>query len=194
MTKELRIWRYLLEVEGENATSADNQQERLGWYIAGYVDGEGSFHVALQRNNSCRVGFQLVPEFHVSQSGERGAFLETIRETLACGYIKENHACNPRDSSLVYVVKRRKDLVSKVLPFFSQYQLLSSKQREFKVFAQIVNEMEYGKHLQVTGFVELAKLALSMNGAGRYRKQPWADRISNLESSETIRQTFLKRD
>ncbi len=181
-------------MKSENATSADNQQERLGWYIAGYVDGEGSFHVAMQKNSSCRVGFQLVPEFHVSQSGERAAFLETIRETLACGYIKDNHVRNPRDSSLVYVVKSRKDLVSKVLPFFNQYQLLSSKQREFEVFAQIVIEMENGKHLQETGFVELAKLALSMNGAGRYRKQPWADRLTNLESSETIRQTLQMRD
>src|SRR5215216_3207268 len=28
----------------------DNQQERLDDYLAGYVDGEGSFHVAIQRN------------------------------------------------------------------------------------------------------------------------------------------------
>src|SRR2546423_12298159 len=47
-------------------TGADNQQERLDSYIAGYVDGEGSFSVSVQRNASCRVGFQLVPEFHVN--------------------------------------------------------------------------------------------------------------------------------
>ena len=31
-------------------TAPDNQQERLNDYLAGYVDGEGSFHVAVQRN------------------------------------------------------------------------------------------------------------------------------------------------
>jgi hypothetical protein len=47
-------------------TAPDNQQERLDDYLAGYVDGEGSFHVAIQRNPSTRFGWQLVPEFHVS--------------------------------------------------------------------------------------------------------------------------------
>ena len=55
----------------DNVTGADNQQERLDSYIAGYVDGEGSFSVSVQRNSSCRVGFQLIPEFHVSQNGDR---------------------------------------------------------------------------------------------------------------------------
>ena len=54
-------------------TAPDNQQERLDDYLAGYVDGEGSFHVAIQRNPSTRFGWQLVPEFHVSQNPERSS-------------------------------------------------------------------------------------------------------------------------
>jgi hypothetical protein len=57
-----------LERYSDNVTGADNQQERLDSYIAGYVDGEGSFSISVQRNESCRIGFQLVPEFHVSQN------------------------------------------------------------------------------------------------------------------------------
>ena len=71
-------------------SSAANQQERLDSYIAGYVDGEGSFSVSVQRNVSCRIGFQLVPEFHVSQNGDRAQVLELIRERMDCGYIKRN--------------------------------------------------------------------------------------------------------
>ena len=55
----------------DNATGAVNQQERLDAYIAGFVDGEGSFHVALQRNPCTTVGYQLVPEFRVSQDACR---------------------------------------------------------------------------------------------------------------------------
>ena len=55
----------------ENPTGADNQQERLDAYLAGFVDGEGTFHVAVCRNASTTLGWQLVPEFHVSQN--RGA-------------------------------------------------------------------------------------------------------------------------
>ena len=38
----------------DNATGAANQQERLDAYIAGFVDGEGSFHVAINRTKSTR--------------------------------------------------------------------------------------------------------------------------------------------
>src|ERR671925_1405401 len=75
----------------DNASGAVNQQERLDAYIAGYVDGEGSFHVAVQRNPWTRNGWQLVPEFHVSQNAERRQVLDLIRERLGCGRIRENH-------------------------------------------------------------------------------------------------------
>lgn len=41
--------------------------ETLDGYIAGYVDGEGSFSVSVQRNPSCRVGLQLVPELTATE-------------------------------------------------------------------------------------------------------------------------------
>ena len=94
-------------------TGADNQQERLDSYIAGYVDGEGSFSVSVQRNATCRVGFQLVPEFHVSQNGDRAQVIELIQRRLGCGYIKPN---SRRDRALVFVVRKRDDLLGKVQP------------------------------------------------------------------------------
>src|SRR6266852_2899490 len=57
-------------MDSDNPCGADNQQERLDAYIAGYVDGEGTFHVAVQRNQYTRTGWQLVPEFHVSQNAQ----------------------------------------------------------------------------------------------------------------------------
>src|ERR671928_12823 len=108
--------------DSDNVTGADNQQERLDGYIAGYVDGEGSFSVSVQRNATCRVGFQLVPEFHVSQNGDRAQVLELIRDRLGCGYIKPN---SKRDRALVLVVRNREDLLERVLPFFRRQPLLS---------------------------------------------------------------------
>ena len=52
-------------------------------YIAGFVDGEGSFHVAFQRNPDVRIGWQAVPEFHVSQNVSSRHVLEAIRETAS---------------------------------------------------------------------------------------------------------------
>ena len=64
----------------DNLSGAVNQQERLDAYIAGFVDGEGSFSVSIQRNPTCRVGWQLRPEFHVSQNPERRTVLAATHD------------------------------------------------------------------------------------------------------------------
>jgi hypothetical protein len=147
-------------------------QRSVDDYIAGYVDGEGSFAVSIQRNASCRVGFQLLPEFHVSQNGDRAEVLELIRERFGCGYIKAN---SRRDRALVYVVRDRRALVEAVIPFFECFPLLSSKHADFVRFAHVVREMDRGRHLTDDGFGELLDIALSMNGGGRFRQVRWRE-------------------
>ena len=170
----------------ENVAGADNQQERLDGYISGYVDGEGTFSIAVNRNPTCRTGFQLVPEFHVSQNGDRAQVLELIRERMDCGYIKRNGL---KDQVLVFVVRRQKDLLERVIPFFERTPLLSSKQADFEKFATVVRAMALGRHRTEEGFQELLGIALSMNGGGRFRKVHWQELISRPESSETVRRT-----
>ena len=172
----------------DNVTGADNQQERLDSYISGFVDGEGCFAVCVNRNPTCRTGFQLVPEFHVSQNGDRSRVLELIQERFAgAGYIKSN---GRRDDALVYVVRKRDDLLRHVIPFFERSPLLSSKQRDFEKFAAIVRAMAEGRHRTEGGFSRLLEEALSMNGGGRFRSVRWSEVIgSDSESSETIRRT-----
>src|SRR5262245_40257292 len=145
----------------DNPFGADNQQERLDAYIAGFVDGEGSFYVAICRNAGTRAGWQLVPAFHVSQNAERREVLDLIAQRLGCGRIRENHRAS-RDTRLVLVVRRREDLLTRVIPFFETQPLLSSKQRDFVVFAGIFRAMATVKHLAADGFDALARQALAM--------------------------------
>ena len=172
----------------DNVMGADNQQERLDGYISGYVDGEGSFSVVVNRNPSCKSGYQLVPEFHVSQNGDRAQVLDLIQQRLGgCGYIKRNGL---RDRALVFVVRRRSDLLERVIPFFERSPLLSPKHADFEKFASIVRAMDAGHHGSPAGFLELLETAVSMNGNGRFRQYRWLELLgSQPESSETVRQT-----
>jgi hypothetical protein len=163
----------------DNLTGADNQQERLDAYLAGFVDGEGCFHVAVQQNPSTRLGVQVVPELHVSQNPERREVLDLLMGRLGCGRIVENHR-GSRDTSLVFVVRKREDLLERVIPFFEAQPLLSSKQLNFLLFARIVRAMNEGAHLTDTGLCELIGLALSMNGGGRYRKKQQSEVVSRI--------------
>jgi hypothetical protein len=148
-------------------TAPDNQQERLNDYLSGYVDGEGSFHVAVQRNPSTRFGWQLVPEFHVSQNPDRTSVLSLLRSQLGCGRVQRNAGEGKRDKSLVLVVRKRADLLTKVIPFFEQYPILSEKRLEFETFAHVVRAMDRREHLTQEGFDRLLQLAVRMNGGGQ---------------------------
>ena len=158
-----------------------------GSYIAGFVDGEGSFHIAFQRRPDLKFGWQTIPEFHVSQNYTSRAVLEEIREFLQCGYIKANDAAGKRDKTLVYVVRDREDLMNKVIPFFVKFPLRTAKRNDFQTFSQIVQMISNDEHLQNEGFERIVNLAFTMNAGGRYRKLQKEDILNSLKSSETIR-------
>ena len=176
--------------ESENATGAVNQQERLDAYIAGFVDGEGSFHVALQRNPCTTVGYQLVPEFRVSQDACRKEVLDLIRQRFDCGSLRENHRNSANDNTFVFVVRRRRDLLDKVITFFEANPLMSRKQQEVICFADIVRRMDAGEHLTAEGFERLAAQALQMNGGGKYRRF-YRNSASRILRDHTPGTTFL---
>ena len=157
----------------------------IGGYLAGFTDGEGCFYVGIHPTSNVSLGLQVVPEFHVSQNGERISVLQLFVETFSCGTIKKNASVGSRDKTYVFVVKRHKDLYEKVLPFFEKFSLRSEKQQEFLKFATVVRMMHFKEHLTSNGLKEILKIAFSMNGA-RFRKHSLTNLLETLEPSETI--------
>ena len=43
------------------------KEEQLGYFLAGFVEGEGSFNVSLRRKADYKVNWQVVLSFNVSQ-------------------------------------------------------------------------------------------------------------------------------
>jgi hypothetical protein len=180
----------------ENVLSADNQQERLQkidpWYISGFVDGEGTFHVSFARRKDLPRKWAIIPEFHISQHQDRASVLDEIQTFFGCGVIRENHRGRINDVTRVLVVRNRRDLLDKIIPFFRQYHLRSQKRDDFRIFAEIVEAMERGSHYSSEGFYSIVKLAFGMNGGGRYRKRKIEE--FSEESPETVRQTPFGED
>jgi len=63
-----------------------------------------------------------------------------------------------------------------VIPFFHRNPLLSDKRRSFET---IVTAMAAGRHMERSGFIELVKLAYTMNFDGTRRKLRLSDVIGN---------------
>lgn len=160
-----------------------------GNYLSGFTDGEGCFYVGVHPTKNVRLGLQVIPEFHVSQNGERLSVLELFVETLDCGSIKRNAPINSRDKTYVYVVKRHEELYEKVLPFFEKFPIRSEKHQEFLKFAKVVKLMHEKEHLTSNGLRRILEIAFSMNGA-KYRKNRLENLLQILEPSETICQAL----
>ncbi len=164
-------------------TSADNQQERLtvGW-VVGFVDGEGCFSITLQRTPSMKHGWQVFPEFVVTQGAKSLSALESLQQFFGCGKIFINRRRdNHREPLYRYCVRAVENLHEKVVPFFQRYPLRTAKREDFEKFAQVVTMMVAKKHLEPEEMKAIAGIAQTMN-----RRKP--SRL--LESSETIRPTL----
>ena len=156
----------------ENPTSAGNQQERLikrGWVI-GFVDGEGCFSIGFIRQpdrinrKGYRTGYQVAHEFAVTQGAKSISCLHELHEFFGVGQvIVNNRYDNHKEHLYRYVVRKRKDLLKVVIPFFRQNPMHSSKQKDFEKFAQCVELIESGRHLTPLGLLEIVEIAQTMN-------------------------------
>ena len=162
--------------------SADNQQERLevNW-IVGFTDGEGCFSVSVFGNKTSSLGWQVFPEFAITQGEKSLKTLRQIKQFFGCGNIfvnrrKDNH----REHLYRYCVRSIPDLIDTIIPFFHKQSLRTFKQNDFLLFVQALDLIQQRKHLTGNGLKKIAVIASKMNRQS----------ISKfLKSSETIRQT-----
>lgn len=177
----------------DNKSSAGNQQGRpdkqlqqtvsssLGWYIAGFVDGEGSFNISLRKKQDYKTRWQPVLSFNVSQKDK--TILETMLQVFTCGIIKQR-----KDGLFSFDVTTPSDLCEHIIPFFSKFTFYSkSKCKNFQLFVQACELMNNQEHLQEDGLRKLLIIREKLNqGKGRKRKYSFRDVYP--EPSETIRQ------
>ena len=159
-------------LKSDNAPSAENQQERLvrtGWII-GFVDGEGCFSIGLVRQQSrpgrkgYRTGYQVFPEFVVTQGAKSLAALQELEDFFGVGQVLINRRQdNHKEHLHRYVVRSLDDLRSVIIPFFREFTLRTAKREDFYRFAQCVEIISTGRHLRNDGLVDLLEIMQTMN-------------------------------
>lgn len=165
----------------DKASGADNQQERLDpLWVVGFIDGEGCFSVSLIKNKTNRSGYQVFPEFVVTQGAKSLSVLEELRAFFNCGniYVNRRHD-NHQENVYRYCVRSLIHLDAVIVPFFNENKLKTAKRRDFEKLKKVVTLMRDGKHLASEGLKRIGNIASSMN----HRK-----RRMSLKSSEAIRQ------
>ena len=163
-----------------------DQLERLrteGW-IVGFTDGEGCFSISMFRNATTKFGWQVFPEFVITQGMKSLSALKSFQSFFGCGRVFVNKRYDNHHEHLYrYCVRSVKDLHEIVIPFFQKHPLHTAKQKDFLLFAEIVEMLLKKEHLTESGLKKIALKIERMN-----RKKP----SQFLESSETKRHAPAK--
>ncbi len=156
---------------------ADNQQERLdAFWIVGFTDGEGCFHISINKLPKMSLGWQVLPEFRIVQHEKDEALLYKIKNYFGFGEVTINRA-DTNGTRKEFRVRGLENL-NKIVEFFNQNKLKTSKRKDFEIFSEVINLMNKKEHLTKEGLNKIAKLISNMN------RRP---KSKYLESSETTR-------
>ncbi len=138
-------------------------------YLSGYADGEGCFCVSVSKSERHKFGWELRPSFSVSQNGNRAQVLEMLQQYFGCGTIRPDRS----DKTLKFEVRSVDELIERVIPHFEEVPLISSKQHDFQLFAEVCRRMYQGEHHKEDGFNRIIDLIFEMNPSGirKYAKE-----------------------
>ena len=163
-------------MSSDNPTGADNQQERpssakcldalpadLGNWVAGFVDGEGSFNVPIRRLRSGVLPYRVSLSFNVSQLGSEEPRL--LRSVFDVGTVRGRG-----DGVYYFEVTTVTGLIERVFPFFDRFPLRGAKRRDLERFRRIAALIQAGRHLSPDGFEEILSVRAPMNRGGKRRR------------------------
>jgi len=160
----------------------------IGYYLAGFTDGEGSFNVSFRPRRDYLIPWKVSLSFNVSQKDR--VILALFKTQLGCGTLRGRP-----DGVWYFEVTNINAIIENVIPFFERFSFLSAKKkRDFAKFKQIVTLMKSGAHLTADGIKQILKIREDMNDGGK-RRHAHVDILASLvESSETTRQASIQID
>lgn len=138
-------------------TNSSSNTELDPWYTTGIVDSEGSFMIVLIPTTGART-HKISLRFQVTQKSHSEAILYKLQEFFGCGEVLDSG----KDCK-IFLIQKKQDILTKVVPHFTQYPLVTSKELNFNTFKQAATMVQENKHLTQSGIDKIAELKATMN-------------------------------
>jgi len=136
---------------------------KIGYYLAGFADGEGSFMVIFRPRKDYKIGWKISVAFNVANKDK--VILALFKRYLKCGSLRQRP-----DGVWYFEVNNFRAIVENVIPFFKKFRFLSAKKKnDFSKFCQIVEIIAKGEHLTKEGIEKIVALRAKMNNGGKHR-------------------------
>ena len=147
----------------------------VGWYLAGFADGEGSFNVSFRPRSGYTLPWKISLCFNISQRDP--VILAQFKDHLACGTMRQR-----RDGVWYYEVNHLLPILQNVIPFFERFHFLSAKKKcDFAKFKQLAELIREGQHHTREGVERVLAIRRDMNDGGKrkYSDQEVLERLGN---------------
>jgi hypothetical protein len=146
-----------------------------GYYVTGFIDGEGSFYSLARKRPDYSTGWKFSAVFSVGNKDK--STIDLCQKIFGCGEIRKSTL----EDFFILEITNRKLITQLILPFFEEYPFLTKKkQQEFELFKRLVTLID--KRIQTE--LDLEQFLSIRRQLDEYRQS----RASNTD--EIIRKTF----
>ena len=128
------------------------------FWIAGFVDGEGTFFISIYDSPKLKTGKQVRIGFKVTQGVKNVQILYKLKKFYSIGIVKQQ-----RPTVYEYRVNDLQQLVEIILPFFSKYPMYTTKKFDFLRVLYVSKLMLRKEHLTLEGLDKIQKIRDKMN-------------------------------
>lgn len=127
-------------------------------WIAGFATGEGCFYIKVSKSKSVQIGYQVQLYFSITQHARDKSILISL-----ISYLESGSYHGSKENWGRYECFNFTDIISKILPFFSQYPILGVKSHDLDSWCKVVEIIQAKGHLTKEGLSKIIKIKESMN-------------------------------
>ena len=132
----------------------------LSSFITGLTDAEGSFIIKMRKMSALKTGWAIEPSFEISLHLRDLDLLNLVRKYF--GNISKVRIDNNKPMCH-FSVGSLNDIISKILPHFYNYPLLTQKRADYLLFKKVILMMQNKEHLTKVGIENIVNIRASMN-------------------------------
>ena len=148
------------------ALESKNYDLHPAW-IVGFIDGEGTFHVGINKNKTMKLGYQVLLEFVITQHKKDYNLMVRLKTFFNCGYL-----INDGPDKIQYRIRGLDQLEKNLFPLLDRYPLQTIKGLDALAFREVYKLMVNNEHLTQRGLEKIREIKSQMNRSRIYENTP----------------------
>ena len=132
-------------------------------WLAGFVNGDGSFGIKIQNSITTNSGYIISLQFRIYQHVKDELLFQSFEKYLNCGKVYKHST-----KFISFSVFKFSEIVDKIIPFFQKYPLQGIKSKDFTDFCSAADLIKNKSHLTDEGLNKIRVLKEGINTGRKF--------------------------